>query len=146
VSNIYPSGFTKISSLGVEQQRVKVIVQFDGDDLRRLLDERGIGVGYRVRVRIRTSEKPDALRVPRSALFRGPGSKWQVYAIRGGQTRLQAVEVGLINDRMAEITDGLEDGDFVVRAPESGLEDGQRVKTQKVKLKDTLPNDTDAEQ
>ena len=71
VARIYPAGFTKISSLGVEQQRVRVIVQFhDREDLKRLLHERGLGVGYRVRVRIHTAERSQALVVPRSALFR----------------------------------------------------------------------------
>lgn len=72
VRRIYPAGFTKVSSLGVEQQRVKVIVGFEPGQLPRLLTERELGVGYRVRVRIFTAEKANVLTLPRSSLFRSP--------------------------------------------------------------------------
>jgi len=128
VARIFPAGFTKVSSLGVEQQRVKVIIRFDSkDDLRRLLTERGLGVGYRVRVRIFTADKAQALLIPRSALFRATDGKWQVFAIRGGVAKLQTVEVGLMNDEQAEIRSGLAEGELVVLAPESSLSDGMRV-------------------
>jgi len=129
VDKIYPAGFTKISSLGVEQQRVKVIVHFDPKDFQWLRRERDLGVGYRVRVRITTGEEPNALVIPRSALFRGSRGKWNVYAIREGRARTEVVEVGMLNDELAQITSGLAAGDVVVRAPESELEEGQRVKT-----------------
>jgi HlyD family secretion protein len=128
VARIFPAGFTKVSSLGVEQQRVKVVVHFDSkDDLKRLVHGRGLGVGYRVRVRIFTADKSQALLVPRSALFRAVDEKWQVFAVRGGVARLQTVEVGLMNDEQAEIRVGLADGESVVLAPESSLVDGMRV-------------------
>lgn len=128
VEKVYPAGFTKISSLGVEQQRVKVIVRIDREDLDWLRKQRGLGLGYRVRVRIITAANSDALIVPRSALFRGIGSTWQLYVVRDGRTQIQKVTVGILNDRYAEITDGLAEGDLVIRAPESELEEGQRVK------------------
>ncbi|MBN1911691.1 MAG: efflux RND transporter periplasmic adaptor subunit, partial [Pirellulales bacterium] len=127
VKKIYPAGFTKVSSLGVEQQRVKVIIELNKEDLARLLDERHIEVGYRVRVEITTAEKPDALVIPRTALFRGTDNQWQVYAVRGGRTVLQTVQVGLMNDRQAEVTKGLEAGERVIVAPENSLREGQRV-------------------
>jgi len=128
VARIFPAGFTKVSSLGVEQQRVKVIIHFDSkDDLKRLLTERGLGVGYRVRVRIFTADKSRALLIPRSALFRAADGKWQVFAVRGGAAKLQTVEVGLMNDEQAEIRSGLTEGELVVLAPESSLSDGMRV-------------------
>jgi HlyD family secretion protein len=127
VERIYPSGFSKVSSLGVEQQRVKTIVRFEPNDLKRLLAERNLGVGYRVRVRIETARKSDALVVPRSALFRGPGGRWQLYAIRDGRAHVQDVTVGLVNDEDAEITSGLAQGDLVIPSPESNLRHGQRV-------------------
>ena len=133
VEKVYPAGFTKISSLGVEQQRVKVIVRFQQEDLDWLSEHRGLGVGYRVRVRITTESNPDALIVPRSALFRGTGATWQLYAVRDGRAKIQTVKVGILNDRHAEITEGLEKGDLVVRAPESNLEEGQRVKAARPK-------------
>jgi HlyD family secretion protein len=127
VQRIYPAGFTKISSLGVEQQRVIVIIHIDPEDLRRLREERGLGVGYRVRVRITTAENPGALVVPRSALFRGTDGTWRVYAVVKGRARIQPVEIGMLNDEWAEVVEGLAEGDLVVRAPESNLADGQRV-------------------
>ncbi len=131
VARIYPAGFTKVSSLGVEQQRVKVIIQFDSkDDLQRLLAERGLGVGYRVRVRIFTADKSQAILIPRSALFRAADGAWQLFAVRGGKAQLQTVKVGLMNDEQAEITEGIADGEQVVLAPESSLADGTRVDAQ----------------
>jgi len=117
----------KVSSLGVEQQRVKVIVRFAGDELKRLLADGRLGVGYRVRVRIFTADKSQALLIPRSALFRAADNSWQVFVVRGGAARLQIVQVGLMNDEQAEITGGLTDGEPVVLAPESTLSDGTRV-------------------
>lgn len=127
VTRIFPAGFTKTSSLGVEQQRVKVIIRFDKNDLNRLLTEHGLGVGYRVRVRIFTAENPDALIVPRTALFRSANNQWQVYAVRGDRARIQDVEVGLMNDEHVEITKGLKQGDLVILVPESSLTDGTRI-------------------
>lgn len=127
VKTIYPAGFTKVSSLGVEQQRVRVIVEFLPEDLRRLRSQRGLGVGYRVNVRIFTAERPRALVVPRSALFRGAADDWQVFAVRGGVARRQAVQVGLMNDERVEITEGLTDGEIVILAPETNLAEGSHV-------------------
>jgi len=127
VAKIYPAGFTKVSSLGVEQQRVRVIVKFDADDLRRLRSERGLGVGYRLDARIITDTKPEALVVPRSALFRGADDGWQVYVVRGGAARLQPVTVGLMNDERVEIKEGVAAQELVVLAPETSLTDGTKV-------------------
>ena len=128
VVKIYPAGFTKVSSLGVEQQRVKVIIKIDAQDHQRLLEERHLEVGYRVRVKIATAENPEALVVPRSAIFRAADGNWQLYVVRGGRAVLQTVTVGLINDDKVEITKGLTAGERVVKAPESSLADGARVK------------------
>jgi len=127
VARVYPAGFTKVSSLGVEQQRVKVIARFKAADLDRVRQERNLGVGYRVRVRIETAERPDALVVPRSALFRGPYGAWQVYAVRRGHAEIVDLQVGILNDELAEVTGGLSDGDLVVPFPDSNLTDGERV-------------------
>jgi len=127
VTRIFPAGFSKVSSLGVEQQRVKVIVRFHPRDLERLRKERNLGVGYRVRVKIETGERPDALVVPRSALFRGPSSTWELYCIRGGHAEIVDIRVGILNDEMAEVTEGLSEGDLVIPSPDTNLVDGQRV-------------------
>lgn len=127
VKRIYPAGFTKVSSLGVEQQQVKVIVRFDPEELARLRKERHLGVGYQVRVRIITADHSQALTVPRSALFRGIDGHWQLYAVVEGRAQLREVQVGLVNDEHVEITAGLQAGELVIVAPESNLSPGQRV-------------------
>jgi HlyD family secretion protein len=127
VRQIYPAGFSKISSLGVEQQRVKVVVAFRADDLDRLLKDRHLSVGYRVRVKIVVRDKPKALVIPRSALFRGADGVWNVFVVRAGRIRMEKVETGLLNDQAAEVRSGLAEGDEVVAAPENNLEEGQRV-------------------
>jgi HlyD family secretion protein len=127
VHQIYPAGFTKISSLGVEQQRVKVIVRFESQVVQRLR-QLEVGVDYRVRVRIFTDQQSQALMVPRAALFRGPDGTWQLFAVAGKTARLQNVEVGLMNDAAAEITSGLEAGQQVILAPDTNLTHGRRIK------------------
>ncbi len=127
VERIYPSGFMKISSLGVEQQRVTVIVRFAGGALDQLRSEQELGADYRVRVRIFTDKRADTLLVPRSAIFRGGENGWEVFVIRNNRAAKQAVDVGLMNDDSVEITSGLSEGDAVILAPESNLEAGSRV-------------------
>ena len=127
VKRIFPAGFTKISSLGVEQQRVKIIVDIDPHDLKWLQDERGLGVGYRVRARIITAEKAEAVVVPRSTLFRNADGGWQLYVVEEGRARTRVVQVGMLNDETAEVLDGIKVGDAVVLAPESSLSDGKKV-------------------
>jgi len=127
VTRIYPAGFTKVSSLGVEQQRVKVIVAFQPNDLQRLIGTRGLGVDYRVRVRIITEQKPTALVIPRSALFRGADGNWTVFVVRGSKAESLQVSVGLMNDEFVEVTSKLVAGDQVILAPESTIVTGTKV-------------------
>jgi HlyD family secretion protein len=129
VARIFPAGFTKVSSLGVEQQRVKVIVRFEPAELKRLLADRRLGVGYHVRVRVYTDARADALTVPRAALFRSSRGQWQVFAVRDGRAQLVPVEVGLMSDESAEITAGLAEDEQVILAPESTLSGGARVRS-----------------
>jgi HlyD family secretion protein len=127
VARIFPGGFTKISSLGVEQQRVKVILRFEPDELARLRQYQNLGVDFRVRVRVFTANSENTLVVPRSALFRGPDGAWQVFAVRNRRAELQTVKVGLMNDEAAEIAEGLAEGETVVLSPETSLTPGTRV-------------------
>ncbi len=127
VKRIYPSGFTKISSLGVEQQRVRVIIGFEPSELDRLRKERGLGPEYRVRVRVITHEKSDALVVPRSAVFRGADGQWQVFAIIDGRVQKIGIQTGLMNDERVEVTSGLSKDAAVVLAPETSLVAGAKV-------------------
>ncbi len=130
VTRIYPAGFTKVSSLGVEQQRVKVIVAFQPDELQRLIATRGLGVDYRVRVRIITEQKAAALVIPRSALFRGADGQWTVFVVRDGSAESLQVSVGLMNDEFVEVTSKLVAGDQVILAPESTIVTGTKVKAE----------------
>jgi HlyD family secretion protein len=128
VARIYPAGFTKISSLGVEQQRVRAIIEISDDDFARLRTQQRLGVGYRVDVRIVTRTSSRALHIPRSALFRGAQGRWQVFAVEGRRARLKTVTVGIVNDIEAQVLDGLSEGEPVVAAPPTELRDGARVR------------------
>lgn len=125
---IEPRGFTKISSLGVEQQRVRVIVAVD-DATRRELADRGrtLGVGYRVDVRIIVNERPDVVRCPKSAVFRAESGEWAVFRIVDGRASLTPVTLGLEGAEFDEVTNGLRDGDVVIVAPDASVEDGSLV-------------------
>ena len=128
VGRIYPQGFTKVSSLGVEQQRVKVIVNFDDGVLDQLkLDGKTLGVDYRLRVKIYTDEKAKTITVPRAAVFRSGAGSWQAFAIEAGIARLRDVTIGLRNDFDVEIIDGIAVGETVIIAPDSTITDGLRV-------------------
>jgi HlyD family secretion protein len=131
VKRIYPTGFTKISSLGVEQQRVKVILRLDSADVQRMVGDKGsrrLGVDYRVGVRLITAQKPTAIIVPRSAVFRAADGSWQTFVIRGRTAQLQPIKLGITNDRHVEVTEGVTAEDIVIVAPETDLEDGTKVK------------------
>jgi HlyD family secretion protein len=122
VLRVYPAGFEKISSLGVEQQRVKVTVSLSHRP-------EGLGVGFRVYVRIIYAEATDVLTLPRTALFRSEQGDWQVMVVRGGDTALQTVSLGLTNDERAEITRGLSADTLVIARPSREVTPGVRVAT-----------------
>ncbi len=128
VTRIYPRGFTKVSSLGVEQQRVDVIIAFDPQGLERLQDAgRNLGIDYRVNVKIFTQEKRGVLVIPRSAIFRSAAGNWQAMVVRDGVARLVDVEIGLANDFEVEVVSGIKEHERVILAPDSTLTDGQPV-------------------
>lgn len=122
VKRIEPSGFTKVSALGIEEQRVRAILEFDGpaDERRRL------GHDYRVFAGIVTWAADDVLRVPLSALFRNR-DQWVVFRAEGGRARLAAVEIGQRTLEVAEVRSGLAAGDAVVLHPSDRLSDGARI-------------------
>lgn len=122
VRHVEPSGFTKISALGVEEQRVNVIVDFV-DPLEK---RPTLGDAFRVEASIVTWENPDVLQVPSGALFQR-GGKWQTFAIDGGRARLKDVEVGRNNGIAAELRGGLEAGTGVIVFPGDRVKDGVRV-------------------
>lgn len=119
VRTVEPYGFTKVSALGIEEQRVNVIADFiDSPD--------GLGDGYRVDARIIIWERPSVLKAPASALFR-VGRQWSAFAIQDGRARLLPVEVGHRNASEAEIIKGLNEGAQVISHPANDLKDGARV-------------------
>ncbi|WP_298865983.1 efflux RND transporter periplasmic adaptor subunit [uncultured Gimesia sp.] len=134
VKRIYPKGFTKISSLGVEQQRVKVIVSFNENIWKQLqAQNRELGTDFRVRVKIFTEIKKDVVKVPRSALFRNGSGQWQAFLVRNSKTVLLNVEPGVMNDFEAEIRSGIKAGDQLIIAPGMNLKSGTSVDVHVIK-------------
>lgn len=127
VQRVYPAGFTKVSSLGVEQQRVLVILRFDSTQIASILEEHGLGVDYRVQVRIYTEEKPQALVIPRSAIFRDVAGNWQAYVTVGNRLERRNITLGLMNDLSVEVLKGIQSGEQVLISPEASLTDGAKV-------------------
>jgi HlyD family secretion protein len=122
IQRIEPFGFTKISALGVEEQRVNVII--DISDPPALWSK--LGHGYRVIVRAVEWESANALQLPVSALFRDKG-KWAVFAVEGGRAKLVPVKIGRMNDERAELLGGLKKGATVILHPSENITDNARV-------------------
>jgi HlyD family secretion protein len=120
---VEPAGFTKVSSLGVEEQRVNVIVDFTSPpDVWQ-----GLGDGYRLDASFIIWESKDVLRVPASALFR-KGEGWAVFAVENKHARLREVETGKRNGLQAEILSGINAGEVVIVHPDDAVRDGVKVK------------------
>ena len=122
VRRVEPSGFMKVSALGVEEQRVNVVMDFE-DPLEAWA---ALGDGYRVEVRIVVWEGDGVLKVPTSSLFRR-GEDWAVFAVDDGRAELRAVTVGRRNGTEAEVRAGLLEGERVVLHPSDTLANGSRV-------------------
>ncbi len=121
---VEPTGFTKISALGVEEQRVLVIVDITSP---RPLWER-LGDGYRVEASFVVWRQEQVLQVPASALFRHRDG-WAVFVIEAGVARRRAVQTGQQNGLIAQVRAGLEAGESVVLHPDDSVSDGTRVRT-----------------
>ncbi len=119
---VEPFAFTKVSALGIEEQRVNVIVDF--------IDPQAaagrLGHGYRADVDVVVWRTDETLKAPMTALFRD-GADWAAYVVRNGRARLQHLEVGRLNGREAEVLTGLEPGDRIVEFPSDRIADGVRV-------------------
>jgi HlyD family secretion protein len=118
VRMVEPSGFTKVSALGVEEQRVNVVADLDTTPPQ-------LGDGYRVEARV-VQWEGDALKVPASALYQ-EGDQWHVFVVENGRARARAVRVGHRNPDEAEVLDGLSVGERVIRQPTDKISDGARV-------------------
>jgi HlyD family secretion protein len=119
---VEPAAFTKISTLGVEEQRVNVIV----DLLDPPQERAALGDGFRVEARIIVEEAHDVLKAPTSALFR-VGEKWAVFRAVDGEARQHLVKIGLQNGLEAQVLEGLAAGDQVVVHPGDDVVDGTRI-------------------
>jgi HlyD family secretion protein len=123
VRRVEPAAFTKTSALGVDEQRVNVILDLDGTPA----DWRGLGDGFAVEIDITTWSKPDVIQVPTSALFRERNA-WSVFVVESGHARLRAVQTGHQGPMQTEIPIGLEAGQVVVIHPGAAVRDGERVR------------------
>lgn len=124
---VEPAAFTKISALGVEEQRVYVIVDLSDPIPSRTT----LGDSYRVEADIVVWAGDSVLKVPAGALFQR-GHAWQTYVIEGGRARLRAVEVGHGNGLETEILSGLAPDEQVIVYPGDRIEDGVRVRAMSV--------------
>jgi HlyD family secretion protein len=141
VRSVEPAAFTKVSALGVEEQRVRVVI-----DLTSPQSEwQALGDGYRVSVRIITLSEEDAVQVPVSAVFplpssdggasdagAAPATRHAVFVVDGGRARQVAVELGGRNGSMAWIRSGLKPGSQVIVYPPATVREGVRVAARSV--------------
>ncbi|TWU46052.1 Macrolide export protein MacA [Novipirellula aureliae] len=120
---VEPGAFTKISSLGVEEQRVNVIADFNEPPERIAT----LGDGYRIEARITVNQLDNAILVPNSSLFRHD-RRWHVLAVEKGKAMLKPVETGLQNESQTQIVGGLAEGDSVIEYPSDKLSPGTAVR------------------
>ena len=122
VRSIEPSAFTRISALGVEEQRVNVILDLDEPYTKWA----ALGDGYRVEVRILTWQADNVLTVDESALFRR-NDRWATFAVHEGRAQIAYVEIGHRNGELAEVLGGLTEGQAVIAHPSDRVAAGVRV-------------------
>lgn len=122
VLRVEPAGFTKLSALGVEEQRVLVRIAFEDP----LSARRRLGDGFRLQAEFVVWQSRDVPAVPTAALFRD-GAAWAVYVVSDGKARLRHVRLGHVGEDAAELAGGLERGELVVLYPGEAVRDGARV-------------------
>lgn len=122
VRRVEPTGFLKVSALGIEEQRVRTVIDFTDPPERR----GGLGHDYRVIVHVVTWSGDKVLTVPIGALFRA-GDKWAAFKDVGGRARTTIVQIGHRNNRVAEVLSGLAEGDQVVLHPSDRVSEGSRI-------------------
>ena len=128
VTRVEPEGFVKVSALGIEEQRVRTIIDFvDPPEAWSAL-----GNDFRVVVHVSLWSSDGALLVPVAALFR-QGEEWAVFAVRDGRARTTVVTIDHRNERMAEVVSGLSPGDRVILHPSDRIEDGVAVSERDVR-------------
>ncbi len=120
---VEPSAFTRLSALGVEEQRVNVIIDLD----EPYEQWSALGDGYRVEAHIVVWEGKDVLLVPASSVFRAEDA-WAAYVVQDKRAKLREVEIGKSNGLLTHVTSGLEDGEKVIAYPGDSVDDGVRVR------------------
>ena len=119
---VEPAAFTKVSALGVEEQRVYVVA-----DLLTPAGQRGsLGDNFRVEARIITWQKEQALKVPNGAIFRR-GEQWHAYIVNDSRAQLRPVRIGRTSNTETEILEGLKEGDEIILYPGDRIKEGLRV-------------------
>lgn len=121
VRRIDPAAFTKVSALGLEEQRAHVVLDLADPP------PSGLGHDYRVDVAIVVWEGKDVVRVPSTALFR-VGDRWATFRVLDGRARKMLVEVGATDRTLTVVTNGLREGDEVITQPSDAIADGTRVR------------------
>lgn len=116
---VEPQAFTKVSALGVEEQRVNVIADF-------VSEPGSLGDNYRVDVRIVLWEGRNVLRVPASALFR-QGDEWRVFVVESSRARSRSVEIGHRSPSFVEVIGGVSEGETVILHPPNNVTEGSRI-------------------
>lgn len=124
---VEPAAFTKVSALGVEEQRVNVVADLVTPPEQR----RNLGDKFRVDARIIIWEAKDALKVPAGALFR-QGDQWATFVVADGRAHLRMVKVGRSSGTETQALEGLKEGEEVILYPGSRVSDGERVKPIKI--------------
>jgi HlyD family secretion protein len=126
---VEPEAFTKVSALGVEEQRVRVLIDITSPPERW----QALGDGYRVSVRIVTQSQDQAVTVPVSAVFPRPDAPGMaVFVLDHGRARIAQVDIGARNGTDAWVRRGLQAGDPVIVYPPASVHDGARVRERKV--------------
>ena len=119
VRRIDPAAFKKVSALGIEEQRVNIVLDLDEVPA-------GLGHGFRVYARVGVWSAESALQVPIASMFR-TGGQWSVFTENNGTAQLRTIEVGHLNTSHAEVLGGLEENEQVILYPSDVLEDGSLI-------------------
>jgi len=122
VDRIDPAAVTKVSALGIEEQRVTTVLKLVDPPQSRAK----LGHDFRVTVRILTWRGDKLIAVPMGALFRS-GADWAVFTAKDGTARLQVVQLGARNADVAEVEAGLAEGELVVLHPSDEVQDGGKI-------------------
>ncbi|MCG6659658.1 HlyD family efflux transporter periplasmic adaptor subunit [Halomonas campisalis] len=127
VRRIEPAGFTRTSALGVDEQRVPVIVDFTGDTEPA---RQGLGSGFRIDAEFIIWESDDVLQIPTGALFRYRGD-WAVFVVEEGRAVRRSVEIGRRQGLVTQVLAGLSEGETLITHPGERVDDGVRVRSER---------------